>query len=410
MSLLRALWVAAAAVGVMGWGTTAFAQSVALNESSIQRSESNRPTAQNPNWISREDCLVNDQISFPLTVSDYGNYQLEAWVGFSGDDCTVLEARKQTTASCWKVYQGVPTQSGVTVILSVRDIVSEDIHEDGGLAEGTEDSCEPSDATTAPQAIDVYFMFIDPGAGEFAGGVKWSTKFDLAGPIPPDNVSAGVGETLLTLEWDQSTDTDQAGYRFYCDPIPGKEDEQTNITPLAGDASADADFDASMDAGTEAGDAALDADLDAAPDGDPDGATDADTGADGEAGTDSGSPSAGSCPTTALIPGQEPDEDHYCGSGTGTSGRIKELKNGVQYSVAVAAVDGVGNVGKLSNVACNSPSPTDDFYTVYRDAGGKAGGGFCTASGGVGHGAGISGFLLVAFAAVGGAMRRRRHS
>ena len=408
MPFTRHLLGATVAAAFLTWGAGALAQTVALNEASIQRSKSNRPTAQQPNWISRADCLADDYISFPLTVSGYENYQLEVWVGFQSDDCTVLEARRQTTASCWKVYQGVPTQTGQTLVLSVRDIVSEDVREDGGLADGSLDSCEPKDATTAAQAIDIYFMFVDPGGGENAGGVKWATAFDLAGPTAPANASAGIGDTLIVLDWEQSTDTD-GGYRFYCDPIPGKEDDQTNLTPLAGDASIDVNLDADTDATST--DAATDAEVDAeaGTDADVDAEVDAEANTDaGEAGTDADNSIESGCSASALVAGQVPDEAYYCGSGSGTSGNIKGLKNGVQYSVAVAGVDLVGNVGKLSNVTCASPSPVDDFFKVYRDAGGQAGGGFCTASGGVGHGAGVSGLLLIALAALGGTLRRRR--
>jgi len=39
--------------------------------------------------------------------------------------------------------------------------------------------------------------------------------------------------------------------------------------------------------------------------------------------------------------------------------------------------DKVGNVGRLSLLACGTPEPVDDFYEIYRKAGGEAGGGFC---------------------------------
>lgn len=49
------------------------------------------------------------------------------------------------------------------------------------------------------------------------------------------------------------------------------------------------------------------------------------------------------------------------------------------YSIAVAGIDAVGNVGTLSMINCAKPQPIDDFYKLYREAGGKAGGGYCTA-------------------------------
>lgn len=395
--LLATLVVATAVL----WTGSAFAQTVAINEGSIQRSTSFRSSSQNPLWISKADCLANDQISFPLTVSNYGSYQLEVWAGSASDDCRTPEARRGTTAVCWQVWKGVPTSTGLNVIVSTRDIVSRNKPSEGGPTgpgSGTVEDCEWTEATTAPQEVALYFMFVDAGSEQQMGGAIWKTKFDLAGPTAPGKVSAGIGDTLLVLDWNESTDTDKAGYRFYCDPIPGKEGEQTNVETFDLDASLDADLDAGdAEAGGDAGD---DASTDAAADG----ATDAAAEAAADAATNTGS----SCPTNVLVVNTAPKEEYYCGSGSGTSGKVSGLKNGVRYSVAVAAVDGVGNVGKLSNVTCATPSPVDDFFKVYRDAGGQAGGGFCTVTGGVGHGAGLAGLVFVGLAALGSTIRRRR--
>jgi hypothetical protein len=71
---------------------------------------------------------------------------------------------------------------------------------------------------------------------------------------------------------------------------------------------------------------------------------------------------------------------YLCGSVSGlsaTKGSVTNLTNFKTYTVAIAAVDGVGNVGPLSTLACDAPQPIDDFFKVYRDAGGQAGGGYC---------------------------------
>jgi len=56
---------------------------------------------------------------------------------------------------------------------------------------------------------------------------------------------------------------------------------------------------------------------------------------------------------------------------------ITGLENGATYNVVVAAVDATGNVGPASPLTCDYPAPVKDFWKIYRDAGGKAGGGFC---------------------------------
>jgi len=228
------------------------------------------------------------------------------------------------------------------------------------------------------------------------GGTVWKTKFDLAGPTPPHSVTAGVGNTLIVVKWSESTDTDKAGYKFYCDPIPGSSSGQGLMIPFGGDASVD---------GGDGDEAGADAASDAS------GGTGGSAGAGGGSGGagGGGTSSGGACPASALVEGTEPDPSFECGSGVGTSGTISGLVNGVSYTVAVAGFDSVRNVGKLSNVACATPSQVDDFFAVYRDAGGRAGGGFCTVvsvGGGTG-GAGAAGLVLVAFCALGSMIRRR---
>jgi hypothetical protein len=54
------------------------------------------------------------------------------------------------------------------------------------------------------------------------------------------------------------------------------------------------------------------------------------------------------------------------------------LDNDMGYAVAVSTEDELGNIGNLSNLACNVPKNVVGFYEAYRSAGGEAGGGYCT--------------------------------
>jgi hypothetical protein len=57
---------------------------------------------------------------------------------------------------------------------------------------------------------------------------------------------------------------------------------------------------------------------------------------------------------------------------------ITGLTNGSTYNVVVAAVDGSGNVGPQSTPeVCDYPAPVNDFWKLYKEAGGPAGGSFC---------------------------------
>ena len=86
---------------------------------------------------------------------------------------------------------------------------------------------------------------------------------------------------------------------------------------------------------------------------------------------------------------------------------ITGLTNGTWYNVVVASVDGSGNVGPPSPEVCDYPAPVSDFWQTYRNAGGKAGGGFCALQA-LGAPAGASFALGVAGAGLLAAMRRRR--
>ncbi|HEX3772685.1 MAG TPA: hypothetical protein VHV30_17520 [Polyangiaceae bacterium] len=65
------------------------------------------------------------------------------------------------------------------------------------------------------------------------------------------------------------------------------------------------------------------------------------------------------------------------GAQTASNVNIKGLVNGVQYNIAIAAVDALGNVGPLSTLECGTPKPVNDFWDLYKGDGGQAGGGFC---------------------------------
>jgi hypothetical protein len=56
---------------------------------------------------------------------------------------------------------------------------------------------------------------------------------------------------------------------------------------------------------------------------------------------------------------------------------IKDLTDGVKYNYTVAAVDAFGNPGPPATVQCGTPAKVNDFFTIYRESGGRGGGGFC---------------------------------
>jgi hypothetical protein len=91
---------------------------------------------------------------------------------------------------------------------------------------------------------------------------------------------------------------------------------------------------------------------------------------------------------------------------TASSYTITGLTNGITYDVAIAGVDGSGNVGPVSTCFSDYPAVVNDFFTLYRQAGGQAGGSFCALEA-VGEPLGAP-IVGVAFGALALTMARRR--
>ena len=127
----------------------------------------------------------------------------------------------------------------------------------------------------------------------------------------------------------------------------------------------------------------------------------------------SGGGSSGDCVAAdgSIVAGELPSANALlCGQGSGPTSVVanKNMMNGVEYAVAVAATDTLGNPGVLSELACGTPQSVTDFFEQYRAAGGQAGGGFCNCelAGGPHDGRlPLAGLLLLALTA---AWRRER--
>ena len=320
-----------------------------------------------------------------------------------------------------------------------------------------------------PVQMYIWFLAVDSGGNSIGTPYEYGatgTPFlaDLVGPPAPTGVTENVGDTLFNVFWTANGDSDTAGYDVFIDPIPGQEGtpsataDASVLYCIEGGSSSTA-IDASADAGDE-GDGGDEADVSADAD---DGAGDAEAG-DADVAVTPGpdatcfyinaggpAPSGGSCndpvlsgsivqdagtnsTTTTTIfdeAGNAIDSGIFSGTGgistvdpryltgqgpTGVtvsdkstgSYTISGLKNGTTYNVVVAAVDGFGNVGPSSTEVCDSPAPVADFWKLYREAGGRAGGGFCALEA-VGEPvpASIAGGAILA-AATTLAMRRRR--
>jgi hypothetical protein len=290
------------------------------------------------NTINHRDCVNDNAMDFKVTTTNLGGNHIEAWVG--NTDCSVQMAR--TDGSCWQV-QSVDGAASLTLPIQVRAIVG---HHKPGETNAWPDAAPATDCEDATSdletSVTIYFLLVSSTSTTPSGFVpaSYEIKYDLMGPDAPTNVSSGIGEDSLVVDFDASEGTDLNGYNLYCDPPP------------SGAA-------ASADAGTTDSGAA---------------------GAGGASSSPTAAAGASNCPSSVLVEGATANDAYLCGKieSLAESGQTDDkLSNGQEYTVAVAAVDLYGNPGKLSAPVCATPEPVTGFYEAYRASGGKGGGGFC---------------------------------
>jgi hypothetical protein len=372
----------------------------------VSRSVSKRSQDKYPLYVSYADCLSKDVFTFPLTLTNLSTpsqmTSIEVWQTEGGsNDCTIITARSGTAPTCKLVHQeAAGAQKSITIKIPSADIAN---------ALTSVKACDDTGASTVPRDVRLYFLAIrsstvgsDVPATDAA--VFDKTKVDLLGPAAPTNLTAGVGENSLILSYTASTEKDKLGYDFFCDEGAGSPVGDGGVDADAGDAATGAGGSGGGAAGAGGAVAGAGGAATAAASGGGGAAT---AGAGGTGGASSGEfPGAAKCPPSVLVPGQRPDTKLQCGSTTAPSGTASGLPNGVEVVVGVAAFDQVGNLGKLSDLACATPNPIDDFFKLYRQSGGQAGGGFCSI--GVAPTASLFSAVALGMAAAGLARRRSR--
>jgi hypothetical protein len=349
-----------------------------------------RLPSQLPYWVNRQDCLVDDLLTFTMTLSGgFTAYTLEVWAG--GSDCTPTASRIGTTATCWKVGAASPTTTPFSIAIRARDIVAHNLPSslvpanNQGVKPGTLADCTDT-STTPPQDIILDFMLVTSASGAAqTSHFMYKSGIDIWGPAPPLDVAASAGETRLHVGWTRSTSPDIIRYDLYCDPPPGfvPDSGLSGLMPLNGfpplpgletfapDATVGVGGSGGVTGSGGAGGFSFDA-----------GAGGTTTTTDGSA---PAAPTGPSCNSSSLLRPGQPIDNSYdvykCGEAAGkqaASGTVDNLINNVQYTVAVVGVDAVLNQGVLSGQACASPEEVTDFFELYRQAGGSGGGGICS--------------------------------
>ena len=387
---------------------------------------------------------------------------------------TARGANGALTATCWlvnngitgTVYQSPQTQ---TFWVRVQDLVGPQNTTPTlpvRLVSWGPSACSQQ---TSFVAVPMNIWFVPVNSAGLIDGTAYSYPIntDLVGPPPPAVNPPGVGDTLILASWTANIDADTGGYDVFIDPPPGSPADAT-----AGGASAAVQLicpDAStpVDAGDDGSDGMS---TDAPDEAQESAAIDAETDANLDASSSApqcyyqavSNPTTGAapgCTSTALTSANVQDASAVtmtvvdeagnildssvtsgtagiatipcqylvgasCPSGTPVYNSVAEtvsgeasttynltgLSNGSLYNVVVSAVDNFGNVGPPSSEQCATPAPVDDFFKIYRQDGGGAGGGFCALDimgAPVGPTAGLVGLGVIGMAA---ARRRGRRS
>ena len=375
------------------------------------------------NKFNRKDCLDDATAKFSVSlVGAPTNALFQVW---SGTGCNDYANRSATSVNrtCTAVT-GTLTPANGDVIIHLRDMLAAY----GANVDQSEAECNAS-TTAGLQSRTLYFVVSDPSNNmTVATGTNtaWAFTYDVKAPPPPTEVGAESGDgSLITSFKAPSGETNLLHYKFYCSligeaPVTAGTGGTAGTSGTAGTGGTDTGGTGAT-AGTDTGGTEATAGADTGGTGATAGTDTGGTGTSGTAGTSETAGTAGTtsaaevnvdCQSSILVPGQPvplgADGLIDCGeiAATGATGGETEpvLTNDMKYVVAIAAEDNVNNIGVLSKLACNVPKDTTGFIEAYGEAGGEAGGGFCTFAPAQ-HGAWAT---LVAFLIGASALVRRR--
>jgi hypothetical protein len=270
------------------------------------------------------DCMGNTSFVFNVAIGDFSSttpttYDLEVWVGTG--DCTQPDATHDGSGSCWPVIASMVPSTPVPITIRVQDLVS-----NVGISPPaqTYTAATVNACSTAQNALSTSSTTTTDDAGNpiTVSGQATLNVFFMLFPIGGAIMPAAASPAYPIIV-------------DFTTPDPA-----TTVTALPGSTELAVSWIASPDSDI-AGYNVYSAPAAGA----------ADAGCDNLINT--------STATLTVVTGA-------------TNTTLLGLANGTSYDVAVTAFDSFGNVSALSNIACNSPSAINDFWTIYNQSGGTA--------------------------------------
>jgi len=359
-----------------------------------------------PTGVNYKDCKDDIHLLFTLEINSASacSDQIQVWAGTGSTDCTQSYSRQLNSGDpqCWPVtplgaFQMMQSSTGYVRVRDLAAFVNNP--EPPGLYARQDDiaACQ-SQAAPASIPVNIYFMAMNGLAVD--GFTMYSLDVGLVGPYPPQGISAGIGENLIVVKWTPAVDATIQGFNIHCEDLGTYEDaglsdaapeEATLVCPATTASDGATDVDACVyvnpgGSGAAEGTSCASRDL-------------VDTYVNGTSAVDGGeaglvppvetdADTEASAPAGAAVGISEIPSTYLCGTvtGNGQNRAIVEsfldggtsIKDGTRYAVAVAAFDGIGNVGILSDLACVTPARVTTFWDRCVIDGCAGGGGFCS--------------------------------
>jgi MYXO-CTERM domain-containing protein len=308
--------------------------------------------------INLDECTRQETWHYAVTVGGYSGKTLFV---YTGDSCSDQANRDGTGVDC-KILHDITGHEARTVLGSDSSRVLTYDFPANEIANVDGSSCENLDDN-----VTVWFLVMESesdatplksASTPSTGDIRVLTIL----PDAPSDVGTSPGDGRSDVSWNGAVDNEH--FYVVCSPSSGGNETPSSTTPQVDDA------------GQEI--------------------------------------CAGDAPTEGFAAGATFDRSWRCDNSdkfaqgvTVESATVEDLVNGVQYHFAAVAVDDVGNPSVLSEVACGTPKPVEDFFELYRREGGKGGGGLCSAGPG---GPSTSAWGLGALVLGASILRRRRSS
>jgi hypothetical protein len=317
------------------------------------------------------DCFFTYRLSY---TGSLGAGDLYVYLGSA---CNEKENRDE--GRCFAAYENLPLESLMNMAVYPAWVV-DPMSETPSCVEGE-------------GATDVWFLILaDDSDQTVVYYAQTTVNYDTEAPQPPVDIRAGYGESMVTIRWDVAEpDFPEEWDHFYV-MCWGEGMSLPDTAEPAPDTGADTSTDPGVDTATDtASDLEDVADEDVMDESDAwdapadtvDGGVDGGVDSGVDPGTDSGSTDGSTpegCPPGGFSAGAEFDEAYNCSGRLGSSTRSYELRgleNNQPYMLSVVAEDEFGNKSVIGEIVCETPQEVDDFWEVYKKAGGGDDGGFC---------------------------------